>query len=211
MRQQLRRAAQEFADHLYDLLHAGLLAELRREHPSPPRVARGSARGSTPKPERTYGKPSPQALERVIVYVVEHPGTKPKAIIEDTGMRRPAVFAALNAACEMGALVKHGSWRHVTYSPAGHGPVSTTSVARAKSPKSKSRRMPTDPHLGEQVVAFIAAHPGCTRADLLAAFPVTLQALRRALEAARAGRRIRMEGTRRTARYSQTDVATSTH
>lgn len=209
MRQQLRRAAQEFADQLYDLL---VLAEPRKERSSPPRAVRAAARTSKPQKPRTYGKPSPQALERVIVYVVEHPGTKPKTIIEDTGMRRPVVFAALNAACEMGALVKHGAWRHVTYYAAGH-PSPTTNEARAKTTRSKSqsRRTPTDPRLGEQVVAFIAAHPGCTRADLLVAFPVSLQALRRALESARASRRIRMEGTRRTARYSSTELATSPH
>jgi hypothetical protein len=211
MRQQLRRAAQEFADHLYDLLHAGLLAELRRERPSPPRVARASSRGSASKRERTYGKPSPQALERVIVYVVEHPGAKPKAIIEDTGLHRPVVFAALQAACEMGALVKHGAWRHVAYSAAGVAMPSTAFIAQPKASRSRPRCATAGPHLGEQVVAFIDAHPGCSRADLLAAFPVTLQVLRRALESARAGRRIRMEGTRRTARYSVIEPSTPTH
>lgn len=207
MRQQLRRAAQDFADHLYDLLHAGILAELRREHSSPRRAVRGAPRQRAPKRERTYSKPSLEALERVIVYVVEHPGTKPKAIIEDTGLGRPAVFAALNAACEMGALVKHGSWRHVTYAPAGDGSAAAAKAATA--PKSKSRKIPTDPQLDELVVSFIAAHPGCSRADLLVEFPVSLPVLRRALESARVAKRIRMEGTRRTARYEPVLVATS--
>ena len=55
---------------------------------------------------------------------------------------------------------------------------------------------------GSIIVAFIAAHPGCRRAALVSAFAdAVLATLRRALDVARAGGRIRMDGMRRTARY----------
>lgn len=206
LREQLRRVALAFADQLYEVLRAESSCDVPTELGGASTAARARPRPAKSRSARRTGTPSPEALEQVIVYVVEHPGTKPKAIIDDLGLRRPAVFAALNAACEMGALVKSGAWRNVTYYPAGYAP--DTKRPAAASP-SRARSVASGSDLDEQVVAFIAAHPGCSRADLLVEFPVSLPVLRRALESARLAKRIRMEGTRRTARYEPVLVATS--
>jgi hypothetical protein len=198
VRQQLRRAAQDFAEQVYNLLRADLLADLRREL-----AADAARRVVPPKPQRRRQhaprQPSATPLERVLIYVAEHPCTKPKAIIEATGMGRPAVFAALASACATGALVKEGSWRNVTYSPAGHTPSNAEVTAVPKPKYRRSRVGAAD--IVEDVVAWISMHRGCRRSELTTAFPVTSGVLRRALDVAKEQGRIRMEGTRASARY----------
>jgi hypothetical protein len=200
VRQQLRRAAQDFADQVYEALRADILADLRRE------LALDAARrrDAQPKPpvrlSRAQRSSSTTPLERVLIYVTEHPGTAPKAIIEATGMGRPAVFAALASACSMGALVKEGTWRNVTYSPAGHMATEEPAVDAGTTLKPRRSRIGAADIVGD-VVAWIAAHPGCRRSELTTAFPVTSGVLRRALDVARHQRRIEMEGTRASAHY----------
>lgn len=196
LRSQLRRAARDFADTLYETLRADLARELRRELP-----ARSRSRPLPPRttrPQRTTALRA-EAFERVLMYVTEHPGTKPKAIIDETGLRRPVVFQALAHGCELGALTKTGEWRNVTYAPACAE--ATSSEPRRKFQRSRIRAA----DVRAQVVAWIADHPGVTRGELQAAFDVTPGVLRAALELARNAGVLRMEGTRGRARYFATN------
>jgi len=197
VRQQLRRAARDFADKIYDTLRTDLVRELRREFASKPARAAPAAR--PPRRRPSPSAPAAAAFERVLVYVTEHPGTSPKAIIDETGLRRPVVFQALAEGCESGALSKAGRWRNVTYSPAGHTP-SDSEVAAAPKPKYRRSRIGAA-DIVEDVVAWIETHPGCCRSELTKAFPVTSGVLRRALDVAKEQHHIRMEGTRASARY----------
>jgi hypothetical protein len=198
VRQQLRRAARDFADKIYDTLRTDLVRELRREFASKPARAAPTARPPRRRPSPTA--PAAAAFERVLVYVTEHPGTSPKAIIDETGLRRPVVFQALAEGCESGALSKAGRWRNVTYSPAGYTPSDGAVVGAAPKPKYRRSRVGAA-DIVEDVVAWISMHHGCRRSELTTAFPVTSGVLRRALDVAKEQRLIRMEGTRASARY----------
>jgi hypothetical protein len=189
VRQQLRRAARDFADKIYDTLRTDLVRELRREFASKPARAAPTARPPRRRPSPTA--PAAAAFERVLVYVTEHPGTSPKAIIDETGLRRPVVFQALAEGCESGALSKAGRWRNVT---------SDGEVAVVPKPKYRRSRIGAA-DIVEDVVAWIETHPGCRRSELTPAFPVTSGVLRRALDVAKEQHHIRMEGTRASARY----------
>ncbi len=83
LRQQLRRAAQDFADNLYELLLGGLPRELgaARFEATPRSRPRSTSR--TTQRRRPH---SDASLERVPVYVTEHPGARPKDIAEGTGV-----------------------------------------------------------------------------------------------------------------------------
>lgn len=184
MRQRLRRAAKDFADALFELLHSRARAAPNgtRERSSPTR--RRAARGDS--------------HERVLIYVTEHPGCAPKAIAEATKLARPTVQAALARACSEGALVKTGRVRSVAYAPAG----TSAGASKRRAPRTGARRSPIGAADAlEPVVAWIEAHPGCGRGALSEAFDLTIGVLRGALDLARADGRIRMEGTRRSARY----------
>jgi hypothetical protein len=203
LRQHLQRAARAFADELFEAIQAEFRGAPRQPPPDTPR-SHPQRPAPALKPKRRRPGSSSTDLERVLVYVTEHPGTAPKSIIEATGIHRPSVFAALRDACTMGALVKHGEWRHVTYAPAGHA---RAVAAPPVAPRRKYQR--TAVHAAdicEEVVAWVAAHPGCVWSEIAPAFRGAEGSLRAALGLARANRRVRMEGTRRTARYYATDL-----
>jgi hypothetical protein len=198
VRQQLRRAARDFADKIYETLRTDFVRELRRELASKP-----SRAASATRPPRRRSSPTATAaasFERVLVYVTEHPGTSPKAIIDETGLRRPVVFQALAEGCESGALSKAGRWRNVTYAPAGYTSSEGGVVGAAPKPKYRRSRVGAA-DIVEDVVAWISMHDGCRRSELTTAFPVTSGVLRRALDVTKEQGRIRMEGTRASARY----------
>lgn len=184
MRQRLRRAAKDFADALFELLHS-------RAPAAPSRVRKLS---SPTRRRATRG----DSLERVLTYVTEHPGCAPKAIAQATKLARPTVQAALARACSEGALVKTGRVRSVAYAPAGRS--GGTSTRRTRGSGARRSTIGAADAL-EPVVAWIEAHPGCGRGALSEAFDLTIGVLRGALDLARADGRIRMEGTRRSARY----------
>ena len=85
-------------------------------------------------------------------------------------------------------------------SPAGHTPSDGAVVGPAPKPKYRRSRIGAA-DIVEDVVAWIERHPGCRRSELTPAFPVTSGVLRRALDVAKEQHRIRMEGTRASARY----------
>jgi hypothetical protein len=191
LRQQLRQAAQAFADSIHDIFteHLGAGATPPEVEPAPHSAPR---RG---RPPRSLSG-SANALERVLMYVTEHGEVSPKAIAEATGISRSAVGRALVDACSLGALVRRGSGPAITYAVGLGEP---EPPARARKQKRPPRGSAADVY--EAVIAYVVGHPGCTRAELAGAFPVTLPVLRAALDRARAERRVRMDGARRTARY----------
>jgi hypothetical protein len=195
VQQKLRRAARECADKIYKEFREELLAEIRRATSYKSAILQANQ----PRDDAGRRGRAPTVFERVVLYLTEHPASTPKQILIDAKIGRSALYRTFAEGFALGVLARARTGGKTRYWVVGHESATSAPEADRAPPRSAAAVRPSP--LREDVVAWIAAHPGCAKPDLMAAFPIPFGLLRRALEDARLERRIAMKGARSTARY----------
>jgi hypothetical protein len=139
MRELLRRAAEEFADRLYEIFRAELMEEIRRElgraaradeaAPSSDALTAMLLDAGVAAPSKLPRSP---AADRIVADVVANPGVGPAEIIEALGISRKTVFNALAQECALGVLRKAGRAPRVAYFGADGPELPSTGRVRPK-------------------------------------------------------------------------------
>lgn len=174
----MRRAAQEFADKLCDLIEAALAT--REPAPAPAVATPAAAEPRPPAPSTVSARDS--WSPRVLDFIREHPGAAPRNLVDELGIGRKRLFEVLARECSRGTLRKVGTALRVEYyvtdEPAPAASAGAPAVATAA----------PEPWL-DRVVSFLGEYPGAAPRDIIAATGISRRTLFHVLgEAMAAGR-----------------------
>jgi hypothetical protein len=180
----------------------------RRRHedlPQTPEVPNDTLEAGEP---RGRGRPSEQdtLTANVVEFLRRNPGARSKAIRDATGAARTTLHRMMAAAIESGliraegggyflATPSGGGERQRPPAPRGKRTVPVPAVPRAP------RGTPGHEDLAARVTAFVRTHAGCRYSQIAADLSRTESVVRTAIKESRARGEIRMEGTKRSARY----------